>query len=323
MKKILFLSLLFLPFITFGQIPDPIPNTYINDLTGSLSKDDLYNLNVSILNLEKKSSVQVAVLIIPNLPPDIEIEDYAREVGKKWVVGNAKNGIVYVASLQEHKQRLEIAQNLEGDLPDVVCLHITDNLKPFLRNKDYAGAIGELISQIDKRVDPVAKEQLRLAEIEDQKRSDKERQDVFKTFGWIGGIGVFGWIIYYIFFLPGIRRRRKEEEDARLLQEKIEQEERNKRWEKERKERSAWLLTAAGIAWLAEEEKKKKQREEDRKNKKDDNNDDSGSSYKSSYRSSSDDDSGSRSSGSSFGNWGGGSSGGGSGFSGGGASNNW
>lgn len=321
MKKLLF-SLLFLPVIIFGQIPDPLPNTYINDLTGSLTKDDLYNLNVSILNVEKKSSVQIAVLIIDNLPPNMEIEDYAREVGKKWGVGNARNGIVYVAVINERKQRLEVAQNLEGDIPDVVALHITEDLKPFLRAQDYAGAVGELIKQISERVDPVAKEQLRLAEIEAEKRSKKELRSVLIGLGWIAGLGAGGYGIYYFFFLPGIRRRRKDEEDKRLAKEVKETQERNALWEKRNKERQAWLLTAAGIAWTEEENKKRIKREEENKTKKPDDFPSSYSSNNDAYKSSSSDDD-SRSSSSGFGNWGGGSSDSGSGFSGGGASNNW
>lgn len=204
MKRILLLAAAgFIALSVQAQIPDPIPNTYINDLTQKLSPEQIRTLNDSILSIEKRTSVQIAVIIIPSLPPDIEIEDYAREVGNKWGVGNAQNGVVYVASLQEHKQRLEIARNLEGDLPDVVCLHITDDLKPFLRAENYAGAIGELVKQINDRVDPVAKEQLRLAEIESNKKRDRELRSVMVGLGWISFVRSIRMDYILYFLSPG------------------------------------------------------------------------------------------------------------------------
>ena len=151
----LLLSFQLLLLNLFGQnkhhkdnLPDPKPNTYINDFTSSLSDDQIYNLNVQIKALEEQTTVQMAVILINHLPADMTIEDYARNIGNKWRVGINHNGIVYVAVLKEHKQRLEIARNLEGEIPDITASEIIDQLKLDLRQEDYYGALTILIREV-------------------------------------------------------------------------------------------------------------------------------------------------------------------------------
>ncbi len=112
----------------------------------------MYQLNVRLRHLEDETTVQVAILLISNLPPGLSIEDYARRIGNDWKVGVNHNGIVYVAALQEHRQRLEIAERLEGDIPDVAAAEIINNLKSDLRNEDYDAAMNLLVKQIDNHL---------------------------------------------------------------------------------------------------------------------------------------------------------------------------
>src|SRR5215217_2598450 len=124
------LILLFLPLFSLGQIPKPKPNNYINDYTNSLSTTEIYNLNERLSEIEQKSTIQVAIILIDKIPEKMSIEEFARELGNNWKVGIAFNGIVYVAALNERKQRLEIAKNLEGTIPDITALQIIESLKP-------------------------------------------------------------------------------------------------------------------------------------------------------------------------------------------------
>jgi uncharacterized protein len=144
--RVLIVSLLF-PVLTLGQIPDPKPDTYVNDHARSLTEEEIHQLNIQLYQLEKETSIQLAILLVQNLPADMSIEDYAREVGNRWKVGKAHDGMVYVAALNEHKQRLEIARNLEGRIPDMTAAEIIDNLRPYLRQEDYYGALVSLIAQ--------------------------------------------------------------------------------------------------------------------------------------------------------------------------------
>src|SRR5438270_5231558 len=151
MKQFLLL-ILFIPFFCRSQIPAPKPDTYINDYTSHLSAGEIRQLNERLYSLEKQTTVQVAVLLINALPADMSIEDYARAVGNKWKVGLNHNGLAYVAVLQARQQRLEVARNSEGSIPDVTAAEIIDQLKPFLQQEDYFGAIGQLITQLEQHL---------------------------------------------------------------------------------------------------------------------------------------------------------------------------
>lgn len=151
MKRVVVLLLL-LPLFCIAQLPKPGSNTYVNDYANVLTVDQVYQLNVKLRHLEDATTVQVAILLIQRLPGDMSIEDYARTIGNTWKVGTDHNGIVYVAALEEHKQRLEIAEKLEGDIPDVSAANIINNLKSDLQTKDYYAAMDLLISQIGQQL---------------------------------------------------------------------------------------------------------------------------------------------------------------------------
>jgi uncharacterized protein len=151
MKRVVVL-LCFLPLFCLAQIPGPNANTYVNDYVNVLTADQVYQLNIRLRHLEDETTVQLAILLIDNLPPDLSIEEYARAVGNKWKVGVNHNGMVYVAVLNEHKQRLEVAERLEGDIPDMIAAEMINNLRSDLQSEDYYAALNLLISQINKRL---------------------------------------------------------------------------------------------------------------------------------------------------------------------------
>jgi uncharacterized protein len=148
----LFVLLFFVPFFCVGQIPKPKPDTYVNDYTNSLTLEEIKALNEQLLHLEKATTVQMAMLLIDDLPRGMSIEDYARQVGNSWKVGNNFNGIVYVAVLKKRRQRLEIAKNLEGDIPDITAAEMIENIKPYLQQQEYYNALSSLIAQISSHL---------------------------------------------------------------------------------------------------------------------------------------------------------------------------
>jgi len=210
MKRLLFILFAALPACMFAQdIPEPQPFTYVNDLAYVLSEPQKTNLNTVMHLIERKTSVQIAVVIIPALVTK-SIEEYALQVGRKWHVGNAKNGIVYVISLAERKQRLEIAQNLEGDIPDIIAGQLTASTKPFFRNNDYFGGIVELLKGINRRIDPVAKVQLALAEAEREKKGAE-----FKSALTVWLLGSLGVALFGIFFYRRYKNKQLRVKEAR------------------------------------------------------------------------------------------------------------
>src|SRR3954469_18612358 len=104
-----------LPASAYCQVPERKADTYVNDYTNSLSEIEIRQLNKQLLQLENTTTVQMAIVVVNDLPENVFIEDYARDIGNEWKVGIAHNGLVYVAVLNDRKQRLEVASNLEGD----------------------------------------------------------------------------------------------------------------------------------------------------------------------------------------------------------------
>lgn len=151
MKQVIAL-LFFLPLFCIAQIPQPKGNTYVNDYVGVLPADQVEQLNLRLRHLEDSTTVQVAILLVSDLPPNLSLEDFTRTVGNTWKVGVNHNGIVYVAVLNERRQRLEIAERLEGDIPDMIAAQMIDNLRSDLQAQDYYGAINLLITQVDSRL---------------------------------------------------------------------------------------------------------------------------------------------------------------------------
>lgn len=212
MKQLLFLLFL-LPLLAVGQIPNPMPNTYVNDFANVLEQVQILKLNEKISSIEKKSSVQIAVVIVNDLPPNMEIEEYSLGIGRSWHVGNANNGLVYVIAINKKQHRLEVSSKLEGDIPDISALNI--NIKPYYRNKDYYGGINYFLDDIGKQLDPVLREQLKLAEIERKKKDDKIK-DNFNTFlFWVLGIGLVLSLVGLYFNKRNKRLKKLKEEEER------------------------------------------------------------------------------------------------------------
>jgi len=136
------------PLTSTAQTPSSKPGAYINDLAGVLNKTDIHTLDEQIHTLEKKYSVQLAVILVDKLPDGASIEEYAGGIGRKWHVGIHDSGLVYVASISERRQRLEVSSALNKVISDKDAHDITDNIKPFFRSKDYKGGIGGMIGDI-------------------------------------------------------------------------------------------------------------------------------------------------------------------------------
>lgn len=212
MKSLTFL-LIFCPVLLFAQVPKPKPNTYVNDLANVLTAGQIEQLNQQALALEKATSVQIAIVITDKLPDNMEIEDYAREIGRTWHVGNANNGLVYVAVLSSHKQRLEVARQLEGTIPDIEALHITDGIKPFFRKQDYFAGLFYMLQQVQLKIKPATAEQKQLGDAELAKKKDAEDNTTWLL--WFFPICAGSGAIAYL--ISNRKRKRREKQEAETL----------------------------------------------------------------------------------------------------------
>ena len=117
--------------------------SHVNDLTATLSVEQVQELDRSLAAFEKKKGSQVVVLLVPTTQPET-IEQYAIRVAESWKLGRKSidDGAILVLAKQDRKLRIEVGNGLEGVLPDATTKHIIDEaIVPHLRVGDFYGGV--------------------------------------------------------------------------------------------------------------------------------------------------------------------------------------
>jgi uncharacterized protein len=159
MKKLaLVISLLF-SLCVFAQIDKvvpkrPSPQRLVNDFANILTPDQIDALERKLVAYDDSTSNQIAIVLLPTITANGEeypIEDVGLKILRDWGVGNQKNnnGIVLLATMEEHKLRIEVGYGLEGVIPDITAKTIIENdLRPNFRNQDYYRGLDAAINSI-------------------------------------------------------------------------------------------------------------------------------------------------------------------------------
>lgn len=95
-----------------------------------LSAEESEQIEQELRTFEENTSNAIVVVVVDDLY-DMEIEQYADELGEAWGVGTAKhdNGIVFLIKPfgeGERKVTIQVGRGLEGIIPDLVCKDIID-----------------------------------------------------------------------------------------------------------------------------------------------------------------------------------------------------
>ena len=152
-------------------------------------------------------------MLIDRLPDNYTIEDYSLLLARKWHVGTNKNGLVYVAAIHDHKQRLEKASGLDSVFTQQKNLDILNSIKPSFKSKDYYGGLQILINQISTTLhvgaEPVQQQAQRQTQTPEQQKQenliDDQNNGTSSIFLIIGGIFI---VIIILVIISGNRRRR-------------------------------------------------------------------------------------------------------------------
>nr|WP_294877157.1 TPM domain-containing protein [uncultured Pedobacter sp.] len=138
-KLIVALFLLTTSMIGFAQDFPAKPTKLVNDYTGTLSADQLQQLEQKLVAFDDSSSTQIAIAVLKSVG-DYDINEYALELGRKWRVGSSgkNNGIMIVIALGDRKISIQTGYGLEGVLPDIYAKRIIENeIKPYFKTGDY------------------------------------------------------------------------------------------------------------------------------------------------------------------------------------------
>lgn len=134
MQKIIpLLLLVIVPCMLWAQVYtiETVPNTkvqsnkLVTNPNGILSQAAEDQLNVLLDSIERKTSSQVAVVMLNSIGDADEFE-FAQTLFKKWGIGQAgnDNGLLILFVSDKHIIRFHTGYGLEGMLPDVICKRI-------------------------------------------------------------------------------------------------------------------------------------------------------------------------------------------------------
>ncbi len=133
--------------IVFSQVAAaldvPPLSQRVTDLAKVLSVSEIEKLEWQLYDFEARTSIQIAVLIIPTIE-DETIEGYALKVAEKWNLGAAdkNNGVLLLIAMQERQLRIEVGYGLEGALTDMLASQIIRyEIVPEFKRGDYFAGI--------------------------------------------------------------------------------------------------------------------------------------------------------------------------------------
>jgi uncharacterized protein len=141
---------------------------YVSDFTDVLKPASRVIINSIAEQIEKKTGVQIAVVVI-STTGQLSIEEYGVELFERWGIGqrNKDNGMLVLIALKDRKIRLEVGYGLEPILTDAICHQIIDGvfIPDFKKGETEKGimsgtiAIAEIIAKgyninlaLDKRL---------------------------------------------------------------------------------------------------------------------------------------------------------------------------
>ncbi|EFB2827154.1 TPM domain-containing protein [Escherichia sp. 93.0816] len=154
MRNFIFLMAFFCSSAFATQILVPEIPKYVNDLTDTLTNNEVNTLTNQIKALTQKNQAQLVVLVVETTG-DETIEQYATRVFDSWKPGDKDrdDGILLLVAWQDHTVRIEIGYGLEGVITDAQSGQIIRNsIIPAFKNGDLAGGLQEGISDIESHL---------------------------------------------------------------------------------------------------------------------------------------------------------------------------
>lgn len=139
---------------TVDNTPNPKVenNTYISDPTHILSEPTVASINGLLDSLERKSTAQIAVVVLPSIG-SADVMEFSQALFEKWGIGqrDKDNGLLILFVLDQRTIRFHTGFGLEGILPDVTCKRIQrEFMVPYFKKEDYNTGILEGVTVVSK-----------------------------------------------------------------------------------------------------------------------------------------------------------------------------
>jgi uncharacterized protein len=135
-----------------AEVPVPPLKARVTDLTGTLSAQQIAELESSIAAYEARRGSQLAVLMLPTTKPE-EIAQYSIRVAEAWKIGRkgVDDGLILIVAKDDRRLRIEVGYGLEGVIPDSVARRVIDErITPRFREGDFHGGVRDGVNQLIK-----------------------------------------------------------------------------------------------------------------------------------------------------------------------------
>jgi uncharacterized protein len=129
------------------------PQGYVSDFAGVIDAAARAELESYLAQLETATGAQVAIVTLPTLEGE-PIEDFANDLFRKWGIGKkgTDEGLLLLLAIRDRQSRLEVGRGLEGIIPDGFAGAVLRQMRPLLREGNYAGALLEAAHMLGSRI---------------------------------------------------------------------------------------------------------------------------------------------------------------------------
>jgi uncharacterized protein len=153
-KPLLFLIFLLQAVCGMAQDFPPAPNPprLVNDFTGTLSAEEVAQLEKKLLAYSDSTSTQVSIVLLGSVGP-YDIADYAFQLGEQWGIGGKgkDNGILILGAMEDRKIFIATGRGMEGAIPDALAKRIvTDMILPNFKMEAYYQGLDQATDMIFK-----------------------------------------------------------------------------------------------------------------------------------------------------------------------------
>lgn len=131
-----------------------ILNSPVIDEAQILSPSDKQALEQKIRSINQRGLAQMAVVIVSSTDGE-DIFDYSMKVADRWKLGkkDTDQGLLMTVAINDRKIYILTGYGLEGTLPDSVTKRIiTDDIRPYFKQGNYAQGINAGINRIEERL---------------------------------------------------------------------------------------------------------------------------------------------------------------------------
>ena len=129
------------------------PIGFVSDFEHVFSADELIELNRIIVNYEKLSTNEIAIVSIDTIPINWDFDQFSISLFNQWGIGkkNVNNGLLILFSKNLRRIRITTGRGTEKKITDADCRELIDKMIiPYFKEDEYFLGIDYAIKSIIK-----------------------------------------------------------------------------------------------------------------------------------------------------------------------------